>query len=71
MTPLIAFQRKMIFLMTYTIDFIWADIPLSEVELLNCIKDLEDKETTDMAGFFIHLLKKVNFSLFKPLKHIF
>jgi hypothetical protein len=51
MTPLIAFQWKMLFLMIYTIDFTWADVPLSEVKLQNCIKDLEDKETTDMAAF--------------------
>jgi hypothetical protein len=47
------------------------DVPVSEEEIMTCIKTLEDKKTPDMSGLTTNLLKKVLYQLIAPLKHIF
>ena len=51
--------------------FDFSSQPISEDEISNCIKSLEDKRTPDMSGISTSLLKKVYPSILLPLKHIF
>jgi len=48
-----------------------SEVPVTEDEILNAIKKLEDKKTPDMSGLSSHLLKKIGPSISYPLTHIF
>ena len=48
-----------------------SDTPVSEAELTNVIKTLEDKKTADRTGLSTNLLKKIYTSILLPLGHIF
>ena len=45
--------------------------PLTDDEIISCIKKLEDKRTPDMSGISTNLLKKIYPSIITPLRHIF
>jgi hypothetical protein len=51
--------------------FNMADSPVTEDEILSCIKLLQDKRTSDMTGLSTHLLKKIIHTILTPLSHIF
>jgi len=45
--------------------------PVTDAEILECVKSLENKKTPDMTGLSSCLLKKVIPEILPPLKHIF
>jgi len=45
--------------------------PVTDLEILSCIKKLENKKTPDMTGISSSILKKVSTEILSPLKHIF
>jgi len=51
--------------------FNMTDSPVTEIEILNIVKSLEDKKTSDMTGLSSHLLKKIIHTILMPLSHIF
>ena len=51
--------------------FNMSEVPVSDAEILEAIKKLEDKKTPDMSGLSSHLLKKIGPSILPPLQHIF
>jgi hypothetical protein len=56
--PSYSFQRKMIFLMTNTIDFTWSDVPLSEVKYRTALKTWKTKKQLTWRLFYSFAKKK-------------
>jgi Reverse transcriptase (RNA-dependent DNA polymerase) len=45
--------------------------PITDEEIISCIRSLEDKRTPDMSGISSNIIKKIYPSIIRPLKHVF